>query len=100
MNILLVCTAGMSTSMLVKRMKDVAVKKNIKVNIWAVGDAKSKEETKKADVIMLGPQVRFLENKIKGYVENKKPVIVIDMQMYGRMDGEAVLNEALKALEK
>ena len=38
-NILLVCSAGMSTSMMVKKMQEAAEEKKIEAEIWAVGDA-------------------------------------------------------------
>ena len=52
-HILLVCSAGMSTSMLVKKMQDAASEKGVEATIWAVGDAESVEEVKKADIILL-----------------------------------------------
>ncbi len=42
MNILLVCSAGMSTSMLVTRMEKAAEELGVEAKIWAVsGDAAS-----------------------------------------------------------
>lgn len=99
LNILLVCSAGMSTTMLVKRMKESAEKNGVSANIWSVGDANSPESIKKADIILLGPQVRFLENKIRELVDNKVPISLIDMRIYGSMDGDAALVAALDSLE-
>ncbi|MGL5978266.1 MAG: PTS sugar transporter subunit IIB [Erysipelotrichaceae bacterium] len=96
MNILLICSAGMSTSMLVTKMEAAAKAQNIEATIWAVGDASSAENVVKADVIMLGPQVRFLQNRIKTMVNNEKPVVCIDMAAYGQMNGEKVLATALE----
>ena len=48
---------------------------------------------------MLGPQVRFLESKMKE-IAGDKPVTVIDMQAYGTMNGEKVLEQALGLLGK
>ena len=99
-NILLVCSAGMSTSMLVRKMQDAAASKGIEATIWAVGDAESAEQSKKADVVLLGPQVRFLQKKMKERVNDEKPVLVIDMVAYGSMDGSKVLDQALASLTK
>ena len=99
-NILLVCSAGMSTSMLVKRMQEAADKKGLETNIWAVGDSDSVDEIKKADIVLLGPQVRYLESKMKDRVNNKIPVSVIDMRVYGTMNGEKALESAEKTLEE
>lgn len=95
-NILLVCSAGMSTSMLVKKMQDSAAAKGIEATIWAVGDAESQGEIKKADIVLLGPQVRYLEKKMKERVNNEKSVAVIDMMVYGTMNGEKALETAIE----
>ena len=65
--IMLVCSAGMSTSMLVSRMLKVADEKNIEVSIFAKAEAQAEEvlETEKIDLVLLGPQVKFLEEKYK-----------------------------------
>ncbi len=99
MNILLVCAAGMSTSLLVNRMNDAAKAKGIELNIEAhpVGSIDSYGE--QADVILLGPQVRYeLKNVQKSYPD--KPVEVIQMQDYGMMNGAKVLDRALQLLDK
>lgn len=96
-NILLVCSAGMSTSMMVKKMQEAAAEKKIEAEIWAVGDADAANNVEKMDVMLLGPQVRFLESKMKA-IAGGKPVAVIDMQAYGTMNGAKVLEQALKLL--
>jgi PTS system cellobiose-specific IIB component len=96
-NILLVCAAGMSTSMLVKRMKEHAVAGNIEVNINALAISEAKDRIKKneADIVLLGPQVRFQKSEIEEITQGKIPVAVIDMKHYGQMDGKTVLDNAL-----
>lgn len=84
--------------MLVKKMQDSAAEKGVEANIWAVGDAESIEEVKKADIVLLGPQVRYLEKKMNERVNNEKPVRVIDMVAYGTMNGAKVLDQALSEL--
>lgn len=97
--ILLVCSAGMSTSLMVNKMKDSAKARGLEAEIWAVSDAEASNNIPKADILMLGPQVRFLESKMKG-IAGDKPVTVIDMQAYGTMNGEKVLDQALSILGK
>lgn len=97
-NILLVCSAGMSTSMLVKKMEAAAAEQGIEAHIWAVGDAASAAEMLKADIVLLGPQVRYLKKKMEAQAGGRIPVDVIPMKDYGSMNGKAVLDMALKAL--
>ena len=99
MNILLVCAAGMSTSLLVTRMEESAKQKNMTVHIEAhpVGDIE--KYGPQANVILLGPQVRYQLKKLKEQYP-QKPVEVINMQDYGMMNGEKVLNYALSLLRE
>ena len=90
MNILLVCAAGMSTSLLVNRMNEAAEAKGMEIHIEAhpVGTVQSFGEA--ADVILLGPQVRFELKNVQALYPDK-PVEVINMQDYGMMNGIKVL---------
>lgn len=65
MNILLVCAGGMSTSILMKKMEKYWDEKGIELNIKAVGLSSYKENSKKFDVILVGPQVRYKLDEIK-----------------------------------
>lgn len=100
--ILLVCCAGMSTSLLVNRMEEVAKKRNLECQIWATSEGELSEEfsADPADIILVGPQIRYLLNKIKDTTHHSIPVELIDMRTYGMMDGEKVLDQALKILNK
>lgn len=84
--------------MLVKKMQDAASERGVEATIWAVGDVDSAEEVKKADIVLLGPQVRYLEKKMNERVNHEKPVAVIDMMAYGTMNGAKVLDQAIGKL--
>ena len=99
-NIVLCCAAGMSTSMLVQRMQDAAQKKGVEVSIKAVPVAEFKDNLAAADIILLGPQVKYEQAKLLALADPfGKKVDVIDMMDYGMMKGDAVLDKALKMLE-
>lgn len=99
MNILLVCAAGMSTSLLVNNMKKAASDKGITLNIEAHPVSQADQYGPNSDVILLGPQVRFELNNLKKKFPNK-PIEMINMQDYGRMDGVKVLDTALSLIKK
>jgi len=95
MNILLVCSAGMSTSLLVTKMEASAKAQGIDCKIWAVGHSEVNENIDKADVLLLGPQVRYLLPKLKTVGDSKGiPVDSINPVNYGLCNGEAVLKQA------
>ena len=95
--IVLLCAAGMSTSALVRKMKDAAQTEGYECDISAhsVADAKSFES---ADIILLGPQVRYRLKEVQSQLPGNK-VEVIDMKDYGMMNDKAVLDHVRKVLE-
>lgn len=95
--ILLICSAGMSTSLLVTKMNKAAAERGLDLEILAYGASAAKKMLDQADIILLGPQVRFMKDEITKAAS--VPVQVIEMTAYGRMDGARVLNDALKELE-
>ncbi len=92
--ILLVCSAGMSTSMLVKKMQDTANKEGKEYEVEALALSEAETKVDEVDAILLGPQVRFQKAQVEKVANGKVPVDVIDMQQYGMMDGEGVLKHA------
>lgn len=63
--IVLLCAAGMSTSALVRKMKDAAKAEGYECDISAhsVSEAKNYQS---ADMILLGPQVRYRLKEVQG----------------------------------
>jgi len=98
MKILLVCSAGMSTSLLVLKMQKAAEERGIEAEILALGAGEGKKVLKTVDIVLLGPQVRFMKNEFDKLAT--VPVGVIDMLAYGRMQGDKVLDQALALLEQ
>lgn len=95
--ILLVCNAGMSTSMLVAKMKKSAEAKGIDVSIEAKSLSEAKNEIPGVDIVLLGPQIRYELNNVKSIAGNV-PVEAIDMKDYGMMNGEKVLMHAMEVM--
>ncbi|MEY8353540.1 PTS sugar transporter subunit IIB [Lachnospiraceae bacterium 54-53] len=95
MKIHLVCSAGMSTSLLVNNMKKSAPEG---YEIDAGPFAELEDIVDNYDVILVGPQVRFKYDDIKAvcYSHGKKCEL-IDMRVYGRMDGVKALEIAMNA---
>ena len=71
MNILLVCAAGMSTSLLVNKMNEAAKAKGMELEINAYPIGSLDKYASAADVILLGPQVRYELNNVKGKYPDK-----------------------------
>lgn len=99
--ILLFCNAGMSTSMLVSKMRQAAKKKNIEATIEAFPEAQMSKYLEGADVVLLGPQIKYVLPKAKALCDEKNvPIEVINSADYGMMNGDKVLQQALKLMNK
>lgn len=95
--IVLLCAQGMSTGVMVRRMREAAESQGYECDINAYAISQAKDRAADADVILLGPQVRFEANSIKKACPNV-PVEFIDMAAYGRLDGKAAVEQAKKIL--
>ena len=96
--IMLVCSAGMSTSLLVTKMQKAADAKGLDTDIFAVSASAAHQhlESKDVNVLLLGPQVRFMKGDFEKRLAPKGiPLEVINMADYGMMNGEKVLDQAL-----
>lgn len=99
LNITLVCAGGISTSMLVTRMKEAASAKGVEADIRAMAESAFEKYDGKTDVLLLGPQIGFLEDDFKKTYEPKGiKVSVINIADYGMMNGEKVLDSVLNML--
>ena len=70
--ITLVCAAGMSTSLLVNKMKDAAKAKGIEADIEAFPEGQMDKNLDGVHVALLGPQVGYTLGKAKKYVNQKE----------------------------
>lgn len=97
-SIMLVCSAGMSTSMLVSAVDSEIKKQGLDAEVFAKPSTEAVEyaETEDVSVLLLGPQVKFMENGFKeSLVDQNIPIDVIDPRDYGMVNGEKVLQQAL-----
>ena len=92
-HIVLVCAAGMSTSLLVSKMQKAALAENYVCDSHAYGMAEVPDVMEGADVVLLGPQVRYALSKLQTAHPDKK-IEAIDMRLYGMVDGAGVLAQA------
>ena len=98
--IMLACAGGFSTSLLMNKMLDEAKKRGIDVTVNAIGEKTISEHLGEFDVLLLGPQVRYMLNDTTKLLNGTCPCNVIDMRDYGTMNGAKVLDAALKMYEE
>ena len=101
--VVLVCAAGMSSSLLEEKIRQAAAASGQLMELKAV-DATTMSlwdyEKDTMDVILVAPQVRF---KKRGIIKQAEPygVIVTDIDTiaYGMVDGEKIFEQVLEVLE-
>ena len=97
--ILLVCSAGMSTSLLVNKMNNAAKEMGVEVSIEALPVSECSTKIDEVDIVLLGPQVRFQKSVVEKLANGRIPVEVIDMRLYGIMDGKTILENTLTKIQ-
>lgn len=83
-------------------MQKAAQAQNMEADIFAIAENEVEKtmENKSIDVLLLGPQVRYLKSSFdKKLAGTGIPLDVISMSDYGMMNGENVLNQALHLMK-
>ena len=88
MKILLVCNAGMSSSILIKKVKDYAEQESFPIEIKAIASSELKNEVGRWDVCLVGPQLIYAVDSIQKQIGI--PVASIEPRVYAMADGKAV----------
>ncbi|MBK4723683.1 PTS sugar transporter subunit IIB [Pantoea agglomerans] len=97
--IMLCCSAGMSTSMLVRKMVEAARERELEVDIEAYGVAEFDTQFPRYQVVLLGPQVKYMLKTLSEKAATQGiPVQPIDPMDYGMQRGDKVLNYALSLI--
>lgn len=97
--ILLVCSAGMSTSLLVTKMQEAAKEMQVEIDINALPISECSTKINEVDIVLLGPQVRFQKTVVERLANGRIPVDIIDMRAYGMMDGKSILKSTLEKIK-
>ena len=97
MKILLCCNAGMSSSILVKKIREAAEKRGMEITIQAVANAGIKDEVGKWDVCLVGPQLMYAVSNIISQLNI--PVASIEPRTYALADGDKALDFAISLIK-
>lgn len=98
----LICLNGMSTAVMEKKMMQSATERNIEFSIKAMAQNQFRDP-EDADIIILGPQLRYAESDVRELMDSKEkdrhiPLYVIEPSDFGMMRGDVVLTKILKVI--
>ena len=95
--IVLVCTAGVTTGLLVNNMKEAAAQQGLEYDIQSVPAVLLEEivQTNQIDALLVGPYSNNELDRIHAYLEAKAiHYKMIPVEMYETLDGEQVIELA------
>ncbi len=97
LRIIIVCSWGMSTSLLVDSMQSAAARVPITLIVEALSAGEFAARVEECDVVLIAPQIRHLRKSIEKLAHSvSKPVALIEPFHYATMNGKAVLEQALQ----
>ncbi len=96
MKVLLVCAGGVSTSILMNKMMNYGKENNIELFVEAHAVQEFDEVVDNFDVVLIGPQISYKINELKG--RTSKPVAVIENLDYALGKVENIINLAKKII--
>ena len=85
--ILLVCNAGISTSILVSKMKKAAQAQGIDVSIQVKSMTGVKDVIQDMDIVLLAPQIGYEQKKLQD-LAGDIPVEKVDVRDFGILNGK------------
>ncbi|WP_338983102.1 hypothetical protein [Spiroplasma endosymbiont of Othius punctulatus] len=95
---LLTCMAGMSTSIVVKKMLNFAFEEEMDIDIKVFTLAEAISESDGYDLCLVAPQVSYEMQKLSDHMKCK--VMLIDKVDYGNVDGKTILQKAISFYEE
>lgn len=101
--ILLACSAGMSTSLIVQKMRKLAEEQGKDYKIWATSVDNIVDDEESFDCCLIGPQVGGKIEDVRDAVAeygDDIPIAVIEKDDYGKMRADKILALAESLLEQ
>ena len=95
---LLICTAGITTGLLVKNVQNAADERGLDIHVYSAPAiiAEQAIQSQLIDALMIGPQSKYEIARLKDFLTYKAvPYKLISRENYEILDGEAVLEEII-----
>lgn len=99
--VLLICTAGITTGLLVKNVQQAADEKGLNIHVYSAPAIVAEQtiQNQPIDALLIGPQSEYEVSRLKDFLTYKAvPYKLISKENYETLDGEAVLKESMALL--
>ena len=96
--LLLACTAGMSTRLLIQRLCKEVSDRALPIELEALPLSEALDRAPSADAVLLGPQIGYALGEMERSVHGRIPVDVISMRDYGHLNAKGIIDHAMEML--
>lgn len=101
MNLLLICSLGLSSSILENKIKEEAEKRGYECSIKAISVQEVAEHNdEKYDAVLIAPQIVYLTKEIEHDIKQGTALVNMAITDYGMMKADNILNDTIKAIEE
>ncbi|MFC4077597.1 PTS sugar transporter subunit IIB [Salinithrix halophila] len=97
LRLLILCSLGTSSFFLSRRIQACAFERGILLQIEPASVSAPRKKALDYDLVLLEPHVHHFQTELEKTITDI-PIVPVDPRAFARMDGCAVLNQALKAL--
>lgn len=101
MKVILVCSGGMSTSILIDSLKKEAEKLGKEFSAKAIGVNEVNENLNDCDIVLVAPQIKYKFDSIKEFVDSKNiKIYQIQPMEYTPVGANNLMKSIIKKLEE
>lgn len=98
--ILLCCGAGISSGLIAQKTRKAAKARGLNATVEARSESEVSEYFSYIDILLLGPHYASQKDEFAEQTASYNvPVVVVPSDIYGRMDGEKLLDLVLETLK-
>ena len=101
--VILMCGTGASSSFMASKTRKALLSRNANIEITARSDSELEDVMKTADLILIGPHLKFIKEEIINTIKESNlsiPVDVISQKIYGSLNGEALADYIIDVFKK
>ncbi|MGM0168913.1 PTS system, cellobiose-specific IIB component [Enterococcus sp. AZ135] len=99
--IMLSCGSGASSGFLAGNARKAASEAGVEFEFFARSDSEIEDFADEIDLLLIGPHLAYLESELAEIVAPYDvPIKIIPQQIYGKLDGKALLDFSQKNMKK
>lgn len=100
-NLLLICSLGMSSSILEMKIREEAEQRGYECRVHAISVQETAEySNEKYDAVLIAPQIVYMTKEIQKDINQDTVLVNMAITDYGMIKADNILDATLKAIEE